>query len=435
MPARPSLPPLEPAEDTLAIFGRPSGWMLYWGSGVIVVFFALLLLFISWVNYPDKITTEVVITAGAPPVPVVTRTEGVVAQVFVTEGEFVETNAPLIVLDNPADLQDVLKMEELIANLRPFSSPLDIPSVSLPSSLKLGTMGRTYTQLQNLSTEIDYWLQRQSSSPRAQEITKQLEEIKKLQASLQEQLETQELETAIARNQLNQYEELFIKEAASQLEVDQAATNYLRSERQIKQQENRLTESRNREAELRESRLALGENVSDQIMERWLKWQASLRLLQQELYEWQELYVLRATQSGSISFYENIYPGLFVPPHQVVMGIVPADTTGVYLAEGLLPQTASGKILPGAKAYLELDAYPSREFGQIRAEVQQIALAANAEGGSYRLVLGLPDSLRTSYGITLQARQQMRAQAVLLSENKSLLRRLLDHLWEVGRNE
>lgn len=435
MPARPSLPPLEPAEDTLAIFGRPSGWMLYWGSGVIVVFFALLLLFISWVNYPDKITTEVVITAGAPPVPVVTRTEGVVSQVFVTEGELVETNARLIVLDNPADLEDVLKMEELIASLTPFSSPLDIPSVSLPSSLKLGTMGRTYTQLQNLSTEIDYWLQRQSSSPRAQEITKQLEEIKKLQASLQEQLETQELETAIARNQLNQYEELFIKEAASQLEVDQAATNYLRSERQIKEQENRLTESRNREAELRESRLALGENVSDQIMERWLKWQASLRLLKQELYEWQELYVLRATQSGSISFYENIYPGLFVPPHQVVMGIVPADTAGVYLAEGLLPQTASGKILPGAKAYLELDAYPSREFGQVRAEVQQIALAANAEEGSYRLVLELPDSLHTSYGITLQARQQMHAQAILLSEDKSLLRRLLDHLWEVGRNE
>ncbi|MGH1434439.1 MAG: HlyD family secretion protein [Lewinella sp.] len=436
MPARPSLPPLEPAEDTLAIFGRPAGWMLYWGSGVIVVFFALLLLFTSWVNYPDKVTTEVIITSGAPPVPVVTRTEGVVAQVLVTEGEFVETNALLIALDNPADLEDVLKMEELIANLTPFSSPLDIPSVVLPSSLKLGAMGRTYTQLQNLSTEIDYWLQRQSNSPRAREIAKQLQEIKKLQTSLQEQLETQELETAIARNQLDQYEELFIKEAASQLEVDQAATNYLRSERQIKQQENRLIESRNREAELRESRLALGENVSDQIMERWLRWQASLRLLQQELYEWQELYLLRATQSGSISFYENIYPGLFVSPHEVVMGIVPADTTGIYLAEGLLPQIASGKIFPGAKAYLELDAYPSREFGQVRAEVQQIALAANAEGeGSYRLVLGLPDSLRTSYGITLQPRQQMRAQAILLSENKSLLRRLLDHLWEVARNE
>ena len=435
MPTPRSSPPIETAEDTMAIFGRPSGWMLYWGSAAIVAFFAVLLLFISWVNYPDKVITEVTITAGAPPVPVVTRSEGVVAQVLVKEGAMVVANELLLVLDNPADLEDVQQLENLLTEINTLTSPLEVPSLKLPPALKLGTMGRSYTQLQNLGTEISYWLERQDKNPRARQLTEQLQEVKNLEASLQEQLETQTLETAIAKNQLEQFQELFGKEAASQLEVDQAATNYLRAERQIKEQENRLALNRQQAAALQEARLALGETVSDQLMERWLRWQAERRNLQQELYEWQERYLLRAEQGGSISFYENIYPGLFVAPHQVMMGIVSNPTANAYLAEGLLPQTASGKILPGAKAYLELEAYPSREFGQVPAEVQQIALAANREEGGYRLVLSLPAGLQTSYGIDLLPRQQMKARAVLLSEDKSLLRRLLDHLWEVRRNE
>lgn len=435
MPIHRSSPPIETAKDTLAIFGRPSGWMLYWGTAAIVAFFAVLLLFISWVNYPDKVVTEVIITAGAPPVPVVTRSEGVVAHILVKDGELVVDGQLLLVLDNPATLQDVMYFEDILMEIDELNSPLDVPSLKLPSDLKLGTMGRSYTQLQNLSTEINYWLERQNNSPRTRQLMQQLQEVKNLQITLQEQLETQELETAIAKNQLTQFQELFVKEAASQLEVDQAATNYLRAERQIKEQENRLAASRMQEAELRASRFALGETVSDQIMERWLHWQAERRNLQQELYEWKEQYLLRADQAGSISFYENIYPGLFVAPHQVMMGIVPQSTTDIYLAEGMLPQIASGKILPGARAYLELEAYPSREFGQVPAEVQQIALSTNTGEGGYRLVLTLPAGLHTSYGIDLRPRQQMIAQAVLISEDKSLLRRLLDHLWEVRRNE
>lgn len=435
MPTHRSSPPLETAEETLAIFGRPSGWMLYWGSATIVAFFAVLLLFISWVDYPDKVVTEVTITAGAPTVPVVTRSEGVIAEIFVEEGDQVVANQLLMVLDNPAELEDVQQLENLLTKINAFSSPLDVPTLRLPTSLKLGTMGRSYTQLQNLSAEISYWLARQKNSLRAQQLTAQLQEISKIQARLQEQLETQKLETEIAKNQLEQFEKLLVKEAASQLEVDQAATNFLRAEKQIKEHENRLAMSRSQEAELREARLALGESVSDQLMERWLSWQAERRHLQQELYEWQEQYLLRAKQSGSISFYENSYPGLFVGAHQVMMGIVPNPTADIYLAEGLLPQTASGKILPGAKAYLELEAYPSREFGQVPALVQQIALSTSTEEGGYRLVLSLPAGLRSSYGIDLPARQQMKARAVLLSEEKSLLRRLLDHLWAVRRNE
>jgi hypothetical protein len=163
-------------------------------------------------------------------------------------------------------------------------------------------------------------------------------------------------------------------------------------------------------------------------MNRWLAWRGQLRMLQQGLQVWKEKYLLRATAPGRVSFYTRAYPGRFLEAPAVVLGIVPIADGQQYFAEGQLPQAASGKIAVGTTAYLELDAYPAREFGQLPAEVTQIALTATATGQGYRLLLTLPDGLRTTYGIDLPVRQELSARAVLLSEERTLLGRLLHRL-------
>ncbi|PSR08488.1 MAG: hypothetical protein C7N36_21940, partial [Bacteroidetes bacterium] len=86
-------------------------------------------------------------------------------------------------------------------------------------------------------------------------------------------------------------------------------------------------------------------------------------------------------------------------------------------------------------AYLQLEAFPYREFGQVAARVQQLALAPQPAGGGYRILLELPSGLTTTYGKTLPFRQQMRAQGIILGEKRSLLARLLDRLRSGQKNE
>jgi len=117
------------------------------------------------------------------------------------------------------------------------------------------------------------------------------------------------------------------------------------------------------------------------------------------------------------------------------LGIVPAGAAGTWVAEGILNGSASGKIAVGDTAYLQLEAFPYREFGQVAARVQQLALAPQPAGGGYRILLELPSGLTTTYGKTLPFRQQMRAQGIILGEKRSLLARLLDRLRSGQKNE
>lgn len=430
MPAPHSSVPVETPDETLELFGRPSGWMLYWGTGTIVLFLLALLLFTAWVDYPDKVITEVVITTSSPPVPLVTRRAGVVAQVLAEEGAQVKSDEVLVVLDNPARLDNVQLLEEKLPELNSLTHPIELLNLQLPEQLQLGLLGRDYTELVNLGNTIGYWLQRQKNGQRAQRIAEQLQQTKAQQKVLKEQLNILEQETVIAKRNLVAYDTLVAHDAASQLEMDIAQTTYLRTKRQEKEQENRLVLNLSQEAALRESQLVLGEALNDQVMETWLSWQAQLRKLQQGLYEWQEQYLLRAPVDGQVSFYTTIYPGLFLENQQLVIGIVSETGDSTYLAEGQLAQLASGKIEEGASAYIELDAYPARQFGQLPAQVQQIALTPGQDG--YRILLSLPDGLHTSYGQPLPPRQQMRGIAIILSEEQSLLSRLLQHLRSVG---
>lgn len=422
--------PVDTTDDSLDIFGRPAGWMLYWGTGIVTILLLGILLFSAWVSYPDEVVTEVIITTNPPPVPVVNRTEGLVAEVFVEEGQEVPTNAPLLLLDNPARFSDIRLLEEQLSALTALDDPLDLSLLALPENLQLGELGRDYTRLLNLGTEIDYWLQRQQNGQRTRELAAQLKQVREQQANLVRQIAIQDSVVKLAEQRVVSLETLEAQKvpAASQLEISQAKDTYLRARRQGEEERNRLTASQSREAALRESLVALNEGVNDEIMNRWLAWRGQLRMLQQGLQVWKEKYLLRATAPGRVSFYTRAYPGLFLEAPAVVLGIVPTADEQQYFAEGQLPQAASGKIAVGTTAYLELAAYPAREFGQLPAEVAQVALIATAAGEGYRLLLNLPDGLRTTYGINLPVRQELSARAVLLSEERTLLGRLLHRL-------
>lgn len=426
--------PVQHTDETLDIFGRPSGWMLHWGSGLVVILFGLLIGFAGLVRYPDKILASVVITTSNPPVPVVVRMDGVIHQVFVEDGSSVEEGQPLLLFDNPAKLVDVQQLDSLLHILQAYNSPVDLLAGKLPTDLAVGSLGHNYAQLLNRSDELRHWLQRQKNGQRVERIEEQLHELRMLRQNMEEQLETKRLEVAIAKRNLEQFQNLLERESASQLEVDQSATRFLRAQQEEQEHENRLNINQSQEAVLVATRIALEEDLADQVIDKWLAWNALVRGLKQELTEWKERYLLCAPKDGIISFFKPLYPGLFLKQHEVLFGIISIESSPVYQAEGLLPDLASGKIQEGSKAYIELSAYPQREYGQLNAEVQSIALASAEVGTGYRVTLSLPEALTSSYNKPLPFRHQMTGQAILLSENRSLIGRLLDKLRNLRQN-
>ena len=189
-----------------------------------------------------------------------------------------------------------------------------------------------------------------------------------------------------------------------------------------------MSQSRSREASLLDQKTRLEAETDDELLNLWLNWKAQVRRLQQEYYDWEDQHVLRASQSGSVVFFEPLSTGIPLNSQQMPLGIIPQSDSLSYQAEGLLPDLSSGDINAASAAYLEVLAYPSERYGKVKVTVASIAAASQSTGEGYRIVFSFPEGLRTTHGKTLQFRQQMLAQATLLAEKRSLLSRLFDRL-------
>ena len=73
--------PAQTTDETLEVFQKPAGWMLYWGSTLLVLFVVLLLVLAAFVKYPDQVEIPVTITTVPPPVPIVARSAGMVQEI------------------------------------------------------------------------------------------------------------------------------------------------------------------------------------------------------------------------------------------------------------------------------------------------------------------------------------------------------------------
>jgi HlyD family secretion protein len=93
----------------------------------------------------------------------------------------------------------------------------------------------------------------------------------------------------------------------------------------------------------------------------------------------------------------------------------------------------AGKVKEGQQVVIKLDTYPYLEFGLLRGNVRTIASAPDES--MYMVQVTLQDSLRTSYGRTIDFHQEMQGQAEIITENMTLMNRILNPLRHIMRRQ
>jgi HlyD family secretion protein len=100
--------------------------------------------------------------------------------------------------------------------------------------------------------------------------------------------------------------------------------------------------------------------------------------------------------------------------------------------EGLLPVSASGTLQIGQKAIIEIENYPSAQFGTLAGIVQDISLIPQDQ--KYRVKVRLPDGLKTSYQKVLPPSALLSAKVTIVTKEYSLLERLFQNIVDIMRN-
>ncbi len=439
MPA-PQQKPLVNLDAVMDLFGKPAGWMLHWGNTAVFFLFVGLIIASALIRFPDKIDLLVQVSTPAPPAQLVTNINGIVSEVLAKEGDSIQYGQAILLLDNPAKRADMLALEAKVLALQKLKYATDVLDITLTENLDVGALGTAYVALINYATTLTYWLKRSKKGQQAGRLNQQINQRKKQDIHLKKQLEQLSKEQSLVQRNTERYELLLRDSTASPLQAEKVQAELLQAQLKLENQENLILQNKIQIEALELNKINLSEQLSDEINEQWMGFKHQLRTIIQGVNNWRDNYLLIAKAEGVLSYAKAITVGQYLEAGQQLGYIVPSQAGGktTYIAEGYLSGAAIGKIKPGQAVFIALDAYPYREFGQLKAVVAQIALAPNAknnQSAGYRILLDLPEELKTTYGTELAFRQQLKGRASIITEDRSFLNRIFDRFKDLQNNE
>ncbi len=424
---------LQANQELQEALGKPPGWLQRWGISLIALF-VILLLSLSWIiRYPDEIQATIELVTANPPIAVVAPVSGKLEVLHVEDQESVSAGDLLAVLENPANAGDIDILRRLLSTLAARPEPSVLVQLQIPRDLNLGGLQTTYANFVREFEAYDFFTNKDVTSRRIANLEAQIMDYRRLNKLIDKDLVELERVIVLADSLYQMQLDDYNVGGLSKAELKRAEAQLLERRREksvlMARQVNNDIEARKLEMQITDIRQIRAEGNSEGLGGIW----ESVRRLQAELQEWEQQYLIKASISGRIALPQNLTAQQFVTANSAIMTIVPVGASSAKVAKGIMPRFGAGKVKIGAPVTIRLEDYPYQEYGILRTTVKKIALVPEADG--YLLEMTLPDALITSYGNEIEFKQQMRGSAKIITENRRLLARILDRIWDILYNQ
>ena len=134
----------ERSDQVKDILGQAPNWVIQWGISVVFIIVIILLIGSAILSYNDIIPARITITSKNPPIYLETRTAGKLTRIFVKANDPVKKDSVLAVIENTANLEDVVSVKKQLHNFTPNLSDFDSLKYKFPSSKRLGQIQQAY---------------------------------------------------------------------------------------------------------------------------------------------------------------------------------------------------------------------------------------------------------------------------------------------------
>ena len=411
------------SEEVEDLLGTPPRKLVRWGITIFFLVICALITLSAVIDYPDKVIASITITTPYPPSPVITRRAGNLSLMNYADGHWIEEGEILGIIDNPAKEQDILALETGINNIKTYK-PIHILDFKPKEKLQLGSLQTLYS---NFSTLFEDYVVASKASFDIQKIgqlEEQIQNIQILNAEIQKNqlLVNQALE--VSKERLDRKAATLKEQAIAQDDYDEANQQYLTDLQnketgamQIKTN-NLLVNEINREITTIKKGIQLEENAS------FVQLTESIKKLGAAIKIWKESYLITASVAGQLSFDPKIKSKMYVSKEMAIAMILPKEDSIIGKID--LPMKGSGKVNISNKVIIKFDSYPYQEYGFVRGIIKN--KSALPRDNKFYVEVELPERLRTSRGDTLVFQQQIEGQAEIITDSKSLLRRVFDQI-------
>ena len=410
------------SEEFQEVLGNVPHWILRWGITVLAFVVVILLAGSAVIKYPDVISAQVTLTGSTPPAIVVAHASGKIKNLYVKDNQSIQTGDYLAVIDNPAQPGHITHLKDYLTRFN-----ADNDSFSLPdNSLQLGSLQPLFSSFYTALFEYAEY-QRLLYYPQKNRMTRErIVQYEMQYHSLLNQQRITDEQFVIVRQQYLRDSLLHVKGVLSNEDLETSKNTFLQSLLSRETMRSGLHSMQIQIGQLKESLLDMEQQDTEKLNGLQTQIQSLASQLKTGIEDWELSYVLRAPIDGKITFSKYWIENQNVSSGEEVFAIVP-DSVHAIIGKALLPIARSGKVKAGQRVNIRLQNFPENEYGILRGVVSHISLVPVQTGETvyYAVEVDLPHQLVTTYKKELPALPNMQGQADIVTEDISLLERLV----------
>lgn len=409
----------EPVRD---ILGRPPGWLVRSGIGIITAAVVVILIGCRFIKYPEILQATITINAHNLPAQVKARSSGRIDTVFVEDGMHVGEGSPLALIENAANYGDVVLLKKQLATTKRDSVwPID-------QELRLGSIQESYLSFVQAANDYLFFLEKDYASVL---IASKKEQIKVMEENLCNQKERLRIsieQLAIAYDRFRIDSTLYMEKAIAKVTFQESKKTFMQ---QQMSHQSLLSEAENLRLSLLQTKQAVTELEQGRAEQKhgyYMRLCVARDQMETQITQWEKNYLLVSPTNGVVAITKYWQKNQNITTGETMMTVVP-DGASAYFGKLYLSQRGAGKVKEGQKVDIKLDDYPFMEFGFIQVTLSSISMLPyndETKGNVYVLEVSLPDSLVTQYGTHIPYRPEMTGVAEVITDDLSVLDRLLN---------
>jgi HlyD family secretion protein len=402
-------------------------WIIRKGN---VLFFLIILFLMSltwFIRYPDIINGSARLVALNPPKLITSKVEGKLLKLFVVNEQPVQKGQHLGYMESTADYKEVVWLQQWVdtAIQSTQDNEYDILLTHpLPELADLGELQTNYQSFQNELAETRQTLTSGYYEKKKLSLEKDLNYLSDLKDNALQQQQLLQRDKQLQDTEYKAYESLAKDKVIAPLELNQYKSKVIAKEQSLEQLDVQITDndisSHGKEKELLD--------LKKQVIDEQQKFHSALLELKSEIEKWVQQYVLTSPEDGKILFVSSLQENEMISNGQGLFYVQPQQTQ--FYAELMAGQKGLGKIKTGQKVMIKVESYPSEEFGYIGGVVNYISDLPNRRD-SFLIRVDLPKGLQTNYNRKIFFRNDLSAQAEIVTDSRKLFDRLMGQLKQV----
>ena len=239
------------------LIGNPPGWLLRSGIGMIALVTFSVLALASYIQYPDKISGTGILTSDNPPIELISKANGYVDTLLVTQNDTVEQGQVLMYIQNTTDTKELGILSKWIEKYSKIKDPRRYLQLSFEKDLQLGAIQNEYAALQLEYGKLQQTLKDGMVFQKIKNIDREVFKIKQLNTSLGNEKSIYSEELQLTQKDHNRNQSLANDKVISQLDLKKSKTTLLQKERAYEGMSNTIIQNEIRMEQLKLEQLNL----------------------------------------------------------------------------------------------------------------------------------------------------------------------------------